>query len=99
MHTPFKVISINVDNGGEFLNYRAIRYWRNKRGIKRTHSRPHVKNDNAHAEQNNRTHIRELFARFRLDEYWFVEEMNNIYELNNVRQNYMILCKVLRRSV
>ena len=21
MHTPFKVISINVDNGGEYLNY------------------------------------------------------------------------------
>ena len=75
MHTPFKVISINVDNGGEFLNYHAIRYWRNKRGIKLTHSRPHMKNDNAHAEQKNRTHVRELFARFRLDEYRFVEEM------------------------
>lgn len=99
MHTPFKVISINVDNGGEFLNYHAIRYWRDKRGIKLTHSRPHMKNDNAHAEQKNRTHVRELFARFRLDEYRFVEEMNKIYELNNIRRNYMIPCKVLRGRV
>lgn len=99
MHTPFKVVSINVDNGGEFLNYHAIRYWRDKRGIKLTHSRPHMKNDNAHAEQKNRTHVRELFARFRLDEYRFVEEMNKIYELNNIRRNYMIPCKVLRGRV
>lgn len=81
------------------MNYHAIRYWRDKRGIKLTHSRPHMKNDNAHAEQKNRTHVRELFARFRLDEYWFVKEMNKIYELNNIRRNYMIPCKVLRGRV
>ena len=98
-HTPFPIKSINVDNGSEFLNYHAIRYWKSKEGIKLTHSRPSMKNDNAHAEQKNRTHVRELFARYRFDEQIYVDEMNKIYEQTYTFRNFILPCKVLKNRI
>lgn len=98
-HTPFPIKSINVDNGSEFLNCHAIRYWKSKEGIKLTHSRPSMKNDNAHAEQKNRTHVRELFARYRFDEEIYVDEMNKIYEQTYKFRNFILPCKVLKTRI
>lgn len=100
-NTPFRIKSINVDNGPEFLNYHTIRYWREKmkesnNEIKLTHSRPYMKNDNAHAEQKNRTHVRELFERYRIDEESSVDEMNKIYRLHNMYRNYIVPCRILK---
>ncbi len=98
-HTPFEIKSINVDNGSEFLNYHAIRYWKSKDGIKLTHSRACMKNDNAHAEQRNRTHVRELFARYRFDDQRDVDEMNRIYEQTYKFRNFILPCKVLKTRI
>lgn len=98
-HTPFPIKSINVDNGAEFMNQHAIKYWWSKEGIKLTHSRIHMKNDNAHAEQKNRTHVRDLFARYRLDNPRYVEHMNEIYEQSCRFRNFILPCKVLKGRV
>ena len=94
-NTPFEIVSINVDNGREFFNRMALEYWTKEKGVKVTHSRPMMKNDNAHAEQRNKTHVRRLFARYRIDKKSDVRWANLIYRLNNLKYNYMMPCRVL----
>lgn len=94
-NTPFPIKSINTDNGSEFLNYHALRYWEDK-PVELTRSRPYHKNDNAHAEQKNRTHVRELFLRVRLAREGYVPLMNRIYEVSNTIRNFFVPCKVLK---
>lgn len=91
--TPFKVLAVNTDNGSEFMNSNMISFWAKYPDIKLTHSRPMHKNDNAHAEQKNRTHVRELFGRYRLEKEEYVEKMNYIYIIFNLLQNYFMPCK------
>ena len=54
-----------------------LRYWMKKcdSEIKLNHSRAYMKDDNAHAEQKNRTHVRELFEWYRIDAESCVEEI------------------------
>ena len=94
-NTPFEIVSINVDNGREFFNRMALEYWTKEKGVKVTHSRPMMKNDNAHAEQRNKTHVRRIFARYRIDRESDVGWANRIYRLNNLKYNYMMPCRVL----
>ena len=91
--TPFKVLAVNTDNGSEFMNCNMISFWAKYPDIKLTHSRPMHKNDNAHAGQKNRTHVRELFGRYRLEKEEYVEKMNYIYSIFNLLQNYFMPCK------
>ncbi len=79
---PFRLLGYNSDNGGEFLNYHLIRYFekpRDNRMIKFSRSRPYKKNDNAHVEQKNWTHVRHLFGNHRFDHPTIVKLMNDIY--------------------
>lgn len=81
-HLPFKINSVHVDNGNEFLNHQFIRYFQgpereDKVQIKR--GRPYKKNDQCYVEQKNFTHVRELFGWERYDKKELVELMNDIY--------------------
>ena len=53
---PFKVLDIDSDNGGEFINHHLYGYCHD-RDIGFTRSRPYKKDDNAHIEQKNWTHV------------------------------------------
>lgn len=65
---PFEIIGMDTDNGGEFLNERLLRYWRNRpKPVQVSRSRPYRKNDNAHIEQKNRTLVRDLVGHDRVD--------------------------------
>jgi len=59
---PFQMKNFHTDNGGEFLNW-ALHEYLNARPVKLpwTRSRAFRKNDNAHCEQKNWTHVRQLF--------------------------------------
>ena len=62
---PFPLFCFDSDNGSEFLNYHLLTYFQNHPGktpIQSTRSRPYKKNDNAHVEQKNWTHVRQLFG-------------------------------------
>ena len=59
--TPFALAGFDCDNGSEFLNYPLLEYFtRRKNPVAFTRSRPYHKNDNAHVEQKNWTHVRQL---------------------------------------
>jgi hypothetical protein len=74
---PFSLLGLDSDNGGEFLNYHVLK-WLQKRGqpVFLTRSRPFKKNDNAHVEQKNWTHVRQCFGYERHDNPELVEPMN-----------------------
>jgi hypothetical protein len=65
---PFVLLGLDSDNGGEFLNYHVL-HWLQKRPkpVFMTRSRPYKKDDNAHVEQKNWTHVRQNFGYERYD--------------------------------
>jgi hypothetical protein len=74
---PFPLLGLDSDNGGEFLNYHVL-HWLQKRErpVYMTRSRPYKKEDNAHVEQKNWTHIRQCFGYERHDNPEVVEPIN-----------------------
>jgi transposase InsO family protein len=75
---PFRLLGIDSDNGSEFIN-RHLARWCWKRDIQFTRSRPYKKDDNAHVEQKNWTHVRKLLAWDRYDTPQAVEAINDLY--------------------
>lgn len=78
---PFLLQGFDCDNGSEFLNYHLIHYLTHDRTkvIQFTRSRPYRKDDNAHVEQKNWTHVRQLMGYDRLDDQRLVELINDLY--------------------
>jgi hypothetical protein len=74
---PFKIKGFDSDNGGEFINYGLYGYLKEKQ-IKFTRSRPCKKNDNAHVEQKNWTHVRQLLGKERLGHPELVKLINDL---------------------
>jgi hypothetical protein len=86
---PFKMKSFHADNGSEFLNWPLWDYLRGpKRKVKFTRSRAYRKNDNAHVEQKNWTHVRLLFGHQRFEHSTLVSSMNRVYANWNRLQNH-----------
>ena len=74
---PFTLRGFDCDNGSEFLNYHLLRYFtEHPEKPQFTRSRPYKKNDNAHVEQKNWTHVRHLFGYDRLDNLALVSILN-----------------------
>ena len=77
---PFKILGFDCDNGAEFLNWHLMRYLTNRRKpITFTRSRAYYKNDNAHIEQKNWTHIRQYLGYDRFDNPILVDLLNDLY--------------------
>jgi hypothetical protein len=78
---PFTLIGVASDNGSEFLNDDFYR-WLTKREapVNFVRRRPYKKNDNAHVEQKNWTHVRQLFGYERFDDQELIPIMNEIYQ-------------------
>jgi hypothetical protein len=75
---PFRLLGIDTDNGSEFLNWHVAR-WCARRNIQFTRGRPYKKDDNAHIEQKNWTHVRKLLGWERYDTAQAVAAMNDLY--------------------
>jgi hypothetical protein len=77
---PFLLKGFDCDNGSEFLNYHLLRYFTDHPSVTSfTRSRPYKKNDNAHVEQKNWSHVRQLFGYDRFEAPSLVGLMNNLY--------------------
>lgn len=77
---PFRLRGFDSDNGGEFLNYQMEKYLTGrKRPPEYTRSREYKKNDNAHIEGRNWTHIRQYLGYQRFDNPAVVPLMNDLY--------------------
>jgi hypothetical protein len=86
---PFKMKSFHADNGSEFLNWPLWEYLRGpRRRVRFTRSRPYRKNDNAHVEQKNWTHVRQLFGHARFEHPALVPLMNRVYARWNRLRNH-----------
>ncbi len=80
---PFALRGIDSDSGSEFINRQCVK-WCQDKGLDFTRSRPYHKNDNAHIEQKNWTHVRKVFGWQRFDSHEAVTAMNDVY-VNEVR--------------
>jgi hypothetical protein len=90
---PFELLGFDCDNGSEFLNWHLMRYFSQDRNqkVQFTRSRPYRKNDNAHVEQKNWTHVRQLFGYDRFDKQVLVRLMNDVYKNEwSQYQNYFM---------
>ena len=79
-HLPFKVLGFDCDNGGELLNYMLLEYFTHRKNpVQYTRSREYKKNDNAHIEEKNWTHVRQLIGYQRFDKLETVAMLNDLY--------------------
>jgi len=77
---PFPLLGFDCDNGSEFLNWHLMKHFNLRdKPVQFTRSRPYHKDDNAHVEQKNWTHVRQWFGYHRLDKPALVGLMNNLY--------------------
>lgn len=98
---PYAMKDFHTDNGGEFLNWALHRHV-SGRAVKLpwTRSRAYRKNDNAHCEQKNWTHVRQLFGHDRLEHPELVALMNDLYakEWSQFTNHFKPTFKLLRRE-
>jgi transposase InsO family protein len=98
---PFKMKNFHTDNGGEFLNW-ALHEHLTGRPVKMpwTRSRAYRKHDNAHCEQKNWTHVRQLFGHERFEHPELVALMNDLYtqEWSQFTNHFRPTFKLLKRD-
>ena len=98
---PFAMKDFHTDNGGEFLNWALHRHL-SGRPVKLpwTRSRAYRKNDNAHCEQKNWTHVRQLFGHERFGHAQLVPLMNDLYgkEWSQYTNHFKPTFKLLKRQ-
>ena len=95
---PFALRGVDSDNGSEFINWHLKR-WCERKQIQLTRGRPYKKDDNAHIEQKNWTHVRKLLGWDRYDTPTAVESINHLYrnELRLWLNLYLPSVKLLKK--
>jgi hypothetical protein len=78
---PFEMLGFDCDNGSEFLNAAVENHLLSQdRPPQWTRSRAYKKNDQAHVEQKNFTHVRQLLGYGRFGDLRLIELVNDLYE-------------------
>jgi hypothetical protein len=95
---PFALLGVDSDNGSEFINWHLKR-WCDREQIQLTRGRPYKKDDNAHIEQKNWTHVRKLLGWERYDSAAAVAAINAVYrqELRLWMNLYQPSVKLLKK--
>jgi len=77
---PFPILGFDSDNGSEFLNHHLLKHFTDRKDpVQFTRSRPYHKDDNAHIEQKNWTHVRQWLGYDRLDHPDVIPLINKLY--------------------
>ena len=96
----FELQGFDVDNGSEFLTFHLWRYFLNQpRPVPMTRSRPYRKNDQAHVEQKNWTHVRQLLGYQRLEQPELIPLINDLYRTWGLFHNFFCPTLKLHRKV
>jgi hypothetical protein len=98
---PYTMQDFHTDNGGEFLNWALHRHLTGRAvQLPWTRSRAFRKNDNAHCEQKNWTHVRQLFGHDRFEHPELVALMNDLYaqEWSQFTNHFKPTFKLLKRE-
>lgn len=78
---PFKLKGFASDNGSEFITHDLHNFFNNREEpVEFVRRRAYKKNDNAHVEQKNYTHVRQIFGYKRFEEKELQSLMNEIYQ-------------------
>jgi hypothetical protein len=96
---PFKLLGIDSDNGSEFINYH-LKAFCDQKNIQFTRGRPYKKDDNAHIEQKNWTHVRKIFGYLRYDSEPVRQTMNDLYqnELRTLQNLFLPSMKLISKA-
>ena len=96
---PFSLRGIDSDNGSEFINDHLFRYGQT-RAIQFTRGRPYKKDDNAHIEQKNWTHVRRLLGYVRYDTEAARQAIDDLYrhELRLFHNLFMPSVKLAKKE-
>src|SRR5882724_6312567 len=96
---PFRLRGIASDNGSEFINQHLYDYCQAQE-IQFTRGRPYKKDDNAHIEQKNWTHVRKLFGYVRYDTPAACTAMHALYahELRLFQNLFLPSVKLVRKE-
>jgi hypothetical protein len=96
---PFALRGVDCDNGSEFINWN-LRGWCQGKNIQLTRGRPYKKDDNAHVEQKNWTHVRKLLGGDRYDSAAAIEAINDLYrqELRWLLNLYLPSVKLVKKT-
>jgi hypothetical protein len=86
---PFALRGIDSDNGSEFINAHLHAYCR-AQALQFTRGRPYKKDDNAHIEQKNWTHVRKLLGYVRYDSEAALTAINAVYADLRLLQNLFL---------
>jgi hypothetical protein len=87
---PFPLCGIDSDNGTEFINTHLFNFCQQRAKtstVQFTRSRPYKKDDNAHVEQKNWTHVRKLLGWDRYDSVEALNMINQLYQQLRIFQN------------
>jgi hypothetical protein len=98
---PFRMKHFHTDNGSEFLNWALYEHLTGRKmKVPFTRSRAYRKNDNAHCEQKNWTHVRQLFGHQRFEHPQLVALMNELYarEWSQFTNHFKPTFKLLKRD-
>lgn len=99
---PFALRGIDSDNGSEFINTHLFNFCRQRakaRSVEFTRSRPYKKDDNAHVEQKNWTHVRKLLGWERYDTLEALSTINELYQQLRIFQNLFQPSMKLRTKI
>lgn len=96
---PFKLLGMDSDNGSEFINYH-LKTFCDQKGIQLTRGRPYKKDDNAHIEQKNFTHVRKILGYLRYDSLAAQKAINELYqnELRIFQNLFLPSMKLIKKS-
>jgi len=76
----FDIVAFDTDNGSEFINHVLYRYFHDRATpVHMTRCRPYHKNDQAHVEQKQWTHVRQLLGYERFEDRRLVELIDDLY--------------------
>ncbi len=98
---PFAMSSFHSDNGSEFLNWPLYEYLTGRPlKVPWSRSRAYRKNDNAHGEQKNWTHVRQLLGYQRFGHPELVPRLNDLYsqEWSRYQNHFRPTFKLLKRE-
>jgi hypothetical protein len=87
---PFALRGVDSDNGSEFINDHLLTWCQDRptgQQVPFTRSRPYKKDDNAHVEQKNWTHVRKLVGWERYDTGAALAALNALYADLRLFQN------------
>lgn len=96
---PFRVIGLDSDSGGEFINWHLLKYCQATKKYF-TRSRPDRKNDNAFIEQKNGARVRRWLGFGRYDTEKQVDWINDLYrnELRLYANFFLPVMKIISKE-